>query len=107
VEKRGLPRNSLGECSLDHLEDSGHILKLSVVIPVFNEAETVNLFIENVGYLFNKQTAVLLDFVFVTLRYGGFNLEIIRHNGKHWLLTRGYTIFQLMRSTLRALVPRH
>lgn len=41
------------------------MLKLSLVIPVFNEVETVGLFIKEVTQIFNKQKTISLDFVFV------------------------------------------
>ena len=46
-------------------EDTDCRLKLSLVIPVFNEAETVNLFIDKVTQVFEKQPSVFLEFLFV------------------------------------------
>lgn len=41
------------------------MLKLSLVVPVFNEAETVNLFINRVTQVFESQKAVSLELIFV------------------------------------------
>lgn len=41
------------------------MLNLSLVIPVFNEAETVNLFIDKVTQVFKSQSSVSIEFIFV------------------------------------------
>jgi len=50
---------------LNHHEYSGNMLRLSLVIPVFNEAETVNLFVDKVTQVFEKLPAVSIEFLFV------------------------------------------
>jgi polyisoprenyl-phosphate glycosyltransferase len=45
--------------------DSGGTLPLSLVVPVFNEADTVPLFVEKVSALFASRDDVSIEFVFV------------------------------------------
>jgi len=50
---------------LNHHKYSDNMLRLSLVIPVFNEAETVNLFVDKVTQVFEKLPAVSIEFLFV------------------------------------------
>ena len=40
-------------------------IEVSLIIPVFNEADTVNLFLDRVSQVFDSQTAVHLEIIFV------------------------------------------
>jgi len=50
---------------LVHPEGPDTTLRLSLVIPVFNEAETVNLFVDKVTQIFEQEPAVTIEFLFV------------------------------------------
>lgn len=50
---------------MNHHKYSDNMLRLSLVIPVFNEAETVNLFVDKVTQVFEKLPAVSIEFLFV------------------------------------------
>jgi polyisoprenyl-phosphate glycosyltransferase len=45
--------------------DSGCAIRLSLIVPVLNEVETVNLFIDKVTRIFEKQLTITLEFIFV------------------------------------------
>lgn len=46
-------------------QDPDDKLRLSLVIPVFNEAETVGLFVDNVTQVFKQEPSVTIEFLFV------------------------------------------
>jgi glycosyltransferase involved in cell wall biosynthesis len=50
---------------LIHRENLDSMLTLSLIIPVLNEAETVNLFIDKVSQVFEKHCSLSIEFVFV------------------------------------------
>ncbi|KAA6232251.1 glycosyltransferase family 2 protein [Chlorobium phaeovibrioides] len=41
------------------------MMRLTLVVPVFNEAETINLFVDRVKQVFEKEMSVIVDFLFV------------------------------------------
>jgi glycosyltransferase involved in cell wall biosynthesis len=55
----------MGVNELTKQNNLGSSLELSLVVPVFNEAETVGLFIDKVTQVFENQPSVDLEFVFV------------------------------------------
>ena len=50
---------------MDNSRDPGTVLRLSLVIPVFNEAETINIFIKEVTQVFESQQDISLEFLFI------------------------------------------
>ena len=50
---------------MTHQEKSGSALELSLIVPVFNEIETVEIFLEKVIKVFERQPSIVLEFVFV------------------------------------------
>lgn len=80
-------------------------MSLSLVVPVFNEAENVGLFVDKVIDVFSVETTVDIQFVFVNdgsddntldalvaLQQTGLNLKIVdlsRNFGKEAALTEG------------------
>jgi glycosyltransferase involved in cell wall biosynthesis len=50
---------------LQDKQDPDDKLRLSLVIPVFNEAETVGLFVDNVTQVFKQEPSVTIEFLFV------------------------------------------
>ena len=57
--------------------ESDSFLNLSLVIPVFNEAEMVNLFIDRVSRVFKKHPSVSIEFLFVNDGSTDSTLEIL------------------------------
>lgn len=53
------------------------VLQLSLVVPVFNEAETIKLFIERIYQVFQSQPLVRLEFIFVNDGSTDCTLEIL------------------------------
>lgn len=92
------------ESHLDSRQD-GSQLTLSLVVPVFNEIETVGLFLERVTQVFEKMSGINLDIVFVNdgssdntlerlleLQQGNQSVRIVdlsRNFGKEAALTAG------------------
>lgn len=50
---------------MSYKESADCPLRLSLVIPIFNEAETVQLFLEKVNQVFDNQRSVSIEFLFV------------------------------------------
>lgn len=50
---------------MSYKESADCSLRLSLVIPIFNEAETVQLFLEKVNQVFDNQRSVSIEFLFV------------------------------------------
>lgn len=65
------------DTELDRRLEQGAPLALSLVVPVFNEAETVNLFVERVESVFNDPIAVQVEYIFVNDGSSDATLEIL------------------------------
>lgn len=65
------------DTELDRRLEQGAPLALSLVVPVFNEAETVNLFVERVESVFNNPIAVQVEYIFVNDGSSDGTLEIL------------------------------
>ena len=94
----------------NHLSSRPNIdtISLSLVIPVFNEAETISLFVNKVTYVFKNHQSIHIEFIFVNdgstdttldrlLQYQKTDLRIIivdlsRNFGKEAALTAGLQI---------------
>ena len=50
---------------MSHRESQDCALRLSLVIPVFDEADTVEVFLDRVNQVFEKQTSVAIEILFV------------------------------------------
>ncbi len=62
---------------MSYKESADCPLKLSLVIPIFNEAETVQLFLEKVNQVFDNRRSVSIEFLFVNDGSTDATLEVL------------------------------
>jgi polyisoprenyl-phosphate glycosyltransferase len=62
---------------LIHPEVPDSVLRLSLIIPVFNEAEAVNCFVDKVTQVFEQETSVTIEFLFVNDGSTDSTLEVL------------------------------
>ncbi len=62
---------------MSYKENSDCLLRLSLVIPIFNESETVQLFLEKVNQVFENRQPVSIEFLFVNDGSTDSTLEVL------------------------------